>query len=78
MKTAVSIPDELFRRADALARRLGRSRSRVYRDALAEYVARREPHSVTTALDEVAHEIGAEKDPWAAEAGRRALDRSEW
>ena len=57
MKTAVSIPDDLFRRAEDLARRLGKSRSQVYREALAEYVFRREPRSVTQALDEVADEL---------------------
>ncbi len=78
MKTAVSIPDDLFERAEELARRLGKSRSQVYREALAEYVFRREPRSVTSALDQLADELGREADPWAVEAARRALERSEW
>ena len=78
MKTAVSIPDRLFERAEALARRLGKSRSEVYREALAEYVARREPDAVTIALDKVVEDIGAGVDEWAAEAARRALEQSEW
>jgi predicted transcriptional regulator len=78
MKTAVSIPDELFRRADALAQHLGKSRSHLYREALAEYLLRREPRSVTTALDELVDELGTTDDLWSAEAGRRALERSEW
>ena len=78
MKTAVSIPDRLFERAEALARRLGKSRSEVYREALAEYVARRESDAVTIALDKVVEDIGAGVDEWAAEAARRALEQSEW
>ena len=78
MKTAVSLPDDLFRRADALARRTGKSRSRVVLDALAEYLARREPNAVTTALDAFADELRPEPDAWGTEAGRRALKRSEW
>ncbi len=78
MKTAISIPDKLFRRAEQLAQRLGRSRSQIYRDALAEYVDAREPGAVTTALDEVVEEIGPVSDGWMAEAGRRGLERSEW
>jgi predicted transcriptional regulator len=78
MKTAVSIPDALFRQAEALARRLGRSRSAIYREALAEYVARREPHAVTVALDGIADELAGHQDEWAAEAARSALERSEW
>jgi predicted transcriptional regulator len=78
MKTAVSIPDELFQRADALAQRVGKSRSQVYREALAEYLYRRETRSVTEALDEVVAELEPGRDPWLDEAGRRALDRTEW
>jgi predicted transcriptional regulator len=78
MKTAVSIPDVLFRRAEQLAHRLGKSRSQVYREALAEYVARREPGAVTVALDEVVAELGGDVDEWVAEAGRSALERTEW
>jgi len=78
MKTAISVPDELFERAEELARRLGKSRSQVYREALAEYVFRREPRSVTNALDQVVDEVDPGADPWLTEAGRRRLERSEW
>jgi predicted transcriptional regulator len=78
MKTAVSIPDSLFLRADQLARRLGKTRSEIYRAALADYVARREPGAVTRALDEVADELTAADAEFATEAARRALARSEW
>ena len=78
MKTAVSIPDELFERADAFAHRLGKSRSQVYREALSDYLARREPRSVMDALNEVASGVGSTSDPWLAAAGRAALERGEW
>jgi predicted transcriptional regulator len=78
MKTAVSIPDELFRRADELAGRLGKSRSEVYREALADYVARRDPGAVTRALDEIADELAAEDDAFVAAAARQTLEGSEW
>jgi predicted transcriptional regulator len=78
MKTAISIPDDLFRRADELAGRLGKSRSEVYREALADYVARRDPGAVTRALDEIADELTAADDAFVTEAARQTLDRSEW
>lgn len=78
MKTAVSIPDRLFRRAEQLADRLGKSRSQLYQEALREYVARREPVPVTAALDEVLAEIGNDDDRWLRAAGTRALERNEW
>jgi predicted transcriptional regulator len=78
MKTAVSIPDELFRRADELASQLGKSRSELYREALADYVARRDPKAVTSALNQIADELAADRDRFGDEAARRALERSEW
>jgi len=78
MKTAISLPDDLHRRADALARRLGKSRSQVYREAVAEYLARREPQAITDALDRLADELDLPPDPWLTEAAKRTLERSEW
>jgi predicted transcriptional regulator len=78
MKTAISIPDDLFRRADDLARQSGKSRSQLYREAVAEYLLRHDPQSVTVALDAVVDELGTEPDEWVQAAGRRVLERSEW
>ncbi len=78
MKTAVSIPDDLFRRADQLADRLGKSRSELYREALADYVERRDPGAVTQALNQLADELDADRDELVDNAGRQALSRSEW
>jgi metal-responsive CopG/Arc/MetJ family transcriptional regulator len=41
MKTAVSIPDDLFRLAEAAARRLQVSRSQLYATALSVFLNRR-------------------------------------
>lgn len=78
MKTAVSIPDELFRRAEDLAERRGKSRSQVYREALAEYLVRRDQASVTAALDALVDDLGRKPDAWVVRAGRQGLERSEW
>jgi predicted transcriptional regulator len=78
MKTAVSIPDELFRQADALADQLGKSRSELYREALADYVARRDPAAVTTALNELADELAADRNGFVAHAAHQALACAEW
>jgi metal-responsive CopG/Arc/MetJ family transcriptional regulator len=78
MKTAVSIPDELFRQADELARRLGKSRSEVYREALADYLATHDPDAVRAALDAVADELAGDDFRFGAELARRALARSQW
>ena len=78
MKTAVSIPDEVFTEAERLIRHLNKSRSEVYSLALAEYVARHAPERVTEAMDRVCATVGEETDEFAAAAARRTLERSEW
>ena len=78
MKTAVSVPDDVFKRAEHLARREGRSRSEVYSSALREYLARHLPDEVTETLDRVIAEVGIDVDPFTNAAGARILERSEW
>jgi predicted transcriptional regulator len=79
MKTAVSVPDDLFAQADRLAKRSRRSRSEVYSAALREYVARHAPDEVTAGLDAALVELGeAASDPFAAAAARRTLGAAEW
>jgi hypothetical protein len=78
MKTAVSLPDGVFKDADRLARKLGKSRSQLYGDALAEYLARHGADSVTEAMDRVVAQVGAPQDELGRAAARRVLGRSEW
>jgi len=78
MKTAVSIPDDVFKRAELLARRTRKSRSRLYSDALREYVAGHFPDELTEAMNKVCAEVGSEKDAFVSAASRRVLERSEW
>ena len=78
MKIAVSVPQDVFERAERLARREGRSRSDVYSTAVREYVARHAPDEVVDALDRVVAEVGPEPDTFVAAASRRALASSEW
>lgn len=78
MKTAISIPDDEFKRADKLARRLGKSRSELYREAVAEYVARRDPDAAREAMDAVVDQLGESDTGFVSAAARRILRRSQW
>lgn len=78
MKTAVSIPDDVFEEADRLARRTQKSRSRLFTDALREYVARHAPDEVTEAMNRVVDDVGEPSDPFVAAAARRILKRTQW
>ena len=78
MKTAISVPDRVFRDAERLAARLKKSRSQMYSEAVAEYVARHEPDLVTEQINAVCEEVDPRPDPFLSEAARRILERTDW
>jgi len=78
MKTAVSVPEVVFRRAERLARRLKKSRSQLYSEALADYVARHDPAAITAALDDLYTSENSRPDRLVDEAARRVLRSTEW
>ena len=78
MKTAVSVPDDVFESAERLARRERRSRSEVYSAALREYVARHSPDEITDALNRVVADVGGTTDPFVGLAAVRILENTEW
>ena len=75
MKTAVSLPDQLFADAEAAARDLNISRSELYARALEMFLAAQEADPVTRRLDELADELGTSA---GAEAGRRLIEKGLW
>jgi len=78
MKTAVSIPDDVFEGAERLARRTRKSRSRLFSDALREYVARHAADEVTEAMDRVCADLQPAKDEFVSRAAARVLEKVEW
>ena len=62
MKTAISIPDPIFKSAEALARRLKLSRSQLYATALAEFLAKNKRQRITERINAVYDEGGIEVD----------------
>ena len=78
MKTAISVPDELFAKAERLAQKTGKSRSRIYQEALTEYLLRRDDDAITQAMEQALAEIDQSTDEWLSRAGRRGLERSDW
>jgi metal-responsive CopG/Arc/MetJ family transcriptional regulator len=78
MKTAISIADEVYADAERLARRAKKSRSQLYTEAVAEYVARHDPEAVTEAMNRVCETLDTRPDPAVSAAARRVLQRTEW
>jgi metal-responsive CopG/Arc/MetJ family transcriptional regulator len=78
MRTAVSIPDDVYAEVEDLVRRLKISRSELYANALREYVARHDPDAVTAALNRVYDDTDAAPDPVLRAAAIETLKRVEW
>ena len=80
MKTAISIPDPIFRRAEAAAKRLGVSRSEFFTRAAVEFLKAHPPEDVTASYDRAFGE--PESDRTIATHRRRAaqaaLRKVEW
>jgi metal-responsive CopG/Arc/MetJ family transcriptional regulator len=78
MKTAVSIPDDIFEEAERLAAKLETSRSQLYSRALREFVIRHAPDRLTEAMNRVVDMVGTEVDEFSQRAARRVLEQVEW
>jgi metal-responsive CopG/Arc/MetJ family transcriptional regulator len=78
MKTAISIPDNVFASAEQLADRLGQSRSQLYTLAVKNYLAEHKGDHVTEKLDEVYDNAAATLDTELAQLQSVSLPRETW
>jgi hypothetical protein len=78
MKTAVSIPDPIFRSAEKAARRLHVSRSKLYARALSEYLRRDDARRTDQAIADFYGNEAPPVDPAGMAAQMRVLAREEW
>ena len=78
MKTAVSIPDPVFHAADSLARRLGMSRSQLFREALEAYISAHDGENVREALDDVYSSESSSLDSVLVQLQSASLSDEEW
>ncbi len=79
MKTAISLPDSIFRDAERHARRTRKSRSQLYAEALSEYLARHAPDEVTENMNAVIAQVDdSGRDRFVSGSARRILSSTEW
>jgi metal-responsive CopG/Arc/MetJ family transcriptional regulator len=78
MKTAISLPDEIFEEAEAFARRLGISRSQLYATAIAGYVSEHRKARVTEKLNDVYRASPSALDPVLSAMQLSSLEKDEW
>jgi hypothetical protein len=82
VKTAISVPDDTFARAEQRARTLGITRSQFYTRAAQRYLEQLDAESLTRQIDAAIEMIGPEEsNDLASAAGRRVLgqaDEGDW
>ena len=78
IKTAISLPDLIFREAERFARRFKKSRSQLYVDALTEYLERHAPDSITEAMNEVLEKVSGGDAQFSSAASARVLREEQW
>lgn len=78
MKTAVSIRDNIFQNAEKYAKKAKISRSKLYSDALEEYLAKRNEEELIAQINAVCEEVDTSLDPAIREYQNRVLKREKW
>ena len=81
MKTAISIPDDVFKEAELAAKRLGVSRSELYANAVAEFIERYRREGMTEKLNAIYGAKDGEKlslDPNLGSLQLKTLGKEDW
>lgn len=78
MKTAISLPDELFAIAEQFAARRGLSRSELYATALREYIEAHGDDGLVNRINAVCEAVDTSLPRDLADAARRAMKKADW
>jgi metal-responsive CopG/Arc/MetJ family transcriptional regulator len=78
MKTAISVPDPIFRAAEKLTKKLGVSRSRLYSQAVERYVQHFDDDAVTAKLNEVYSSESSTLEPALQSIQSRSVRKNQW
>jgi metal-responsive CopG/Arc/MetJ family transcriptional regulator len=78
MKTAVSLPDDLFQQAEATARRLRVSRSQLYANAIAAFLKQQSGAAITERLNDLYSRHPAKVESGLHSAQLKSLEKDAW
>jgi metal-responsive CopG/Arc/MetJ family transcriptional regulator len=78
MKTAISLPDDVYTSAESLAERLGVSRSKLYARAVDAYVQQHQNAQITVAFNRVYTAEGSRLDKRFAALQEASLPKEVW
>lgn len=78
MKTAISVPEKVFRDAERYARKTGKTRSQLYSEAVEQYLLRHDEDAVTASINQVCEKVGQQDDGFVRAAAAHMLRRESW
>lgn len=78
MKTAVSIPDKIFERAETFAKKKKLSRSHLFAEAVEDYLNKHDEDEVTANLNKVYATEDSSVDPVLFKMALLSLPKEEW
>ncbi len=78
MKTAISLPDEIYHSADQIAKRLGMSRSELYSKTVSLFIKAHKNEDVTEALDKIYAKEKSELNSAINIMQLKSLPKEEW
>ena len=78
MKTAISVPDAVFSRAEVFARRRKMTRSALFTVAVDEYVQKHRGEDVTRKLNQIYAKEDSSLDPVLERLQAISLPKEEW
>ena len=77
MKTVISLPDIIFKQAELFARKVKKSRSQLYTEAIKEYLARHTPDVITESMNKVCEGLEQQDTTFTQKAATELLSREE-
>lgn len=78
MKTAISIPNDIYENAEQLANQQGKSRSQLYTQAVSQYVAKHQKDNITKQLNDVYKHENSSLDSQLAQMQAASLPKETW
>lgn len=78
MKTAISLPEIIFKQAERFARKFKKSRSQLYVEAITEYLERHAPDMITESMNSVCEKLKGTDSAFSSAASIRILSREQW
>ena len=78
LKTAISIPENIFLQADETAKVLGLNRSRLYTAAIAEFLAKNRADEVKAKSKQIYVNENSQVDPIFTKAQMMGLAKEDW